>query len=149
MKQHKIILRLSIILITSICYSSCSWGVLIVIGNSLDQDIEITYKVDESNFSKNPPSFSFDKNIFSFYKKVKPIELPNNATYNDELKTVSLTIKSGEASLIGKYYSFDSFKEKLINSELKVMIDKHTILEKEELMEFSKYKKKINVLEIK
>lgn len=149
MKLHKVIFRFSIILITSICFSSCSWGILIAIGNSLNQNIQITYKVDESNFSKNPHTYSFDKNIFNFHKNKKPIELPNNVKYNDELKTVKLTIKPGEVSLIGRYYSFDSFKEILIKSELKVIINKDTILETEELLEFSKYKKKINVLEIR
>lgn len=152
MKSLKRILRLSLILMITFCLSSCSWGILLVIGNNLGQDIKVSYKINETEFLKNPKTYPFDNKLFSLYKKdikKRPIELLNNAEYNDELKTVTLIIKPGEASFIGGYASFESFEQELIKSELKIIINKDSILEKEKLIEISEYKRKINLLEIK
>lgn len=151
-KSIKKIFRYSLILLVSFCFSSCSWGILLVVGNNLDRDIKITYKINETKFLKTPKTFSFGEKLFYFYKRneeKRPIELTNNAEYNSGLSIVTLTIKSGEAAFIGDYASYESFEEELTKSELKIIIDKDSILEKEKLIELSKYKSKIRLVEIK
>ena len=151
MKLLKQIFRLTLLLLISICFSSCSWGVLLFVGNNLDKDIKISYKLNDTKFLKEPKTYSFDENLLKLYKndvEKWPVELTNNSEYNDESKIVTLTIKPGQASYIGGYASFESFTHTIDKSELKIIIGNDSILKKEKLIEFSQHKRKINVLKI-
>ncbi|NRD24871.1 hypothetical protein HNV10_16575 [Winogradskyella litoriviva] len=148
----KKIFGFSLLLIITLCLSSCSWGILLFVGNNFDQEIQVTYKINETNFLKSPKTFAFDKNIYGLYyknEKKRPSELPNNAEYDEELKTVTLTIKPSEAVFIGGYASFESFEQELDKSELKIIINKDSVIEKNKLIELSKYKRKTRLIEIK
>ena len=148
----KKIFGFSLLLILTLCLSSCSWGILLFIGNNLDQEIQVTYKINETEFLKKPKTFPFDKKLYGLYyknEKKRPSELPNDAEYDDELKTVTLTVKPNEAVFIGGYASFESFEEELNKSGLKIMINKDSILEKNNFIELSEYKRKTRLIEIK
>lgn len=148
----KKIFGFSLLLIMTFCLSSCSWRILLFVGNNLNQEIQVTYKINETNFLKNPKTFPFEKKLYGLhYKNEKkiPSELPNDAKYDDELKTVTLTVKPNEAVFIGSYSSIESFEQELDKSELKVIINKDSIIEKSKLIELSKYKRKTRLIEIK
>ncbi len=142
-------------LLTTIVFSlsSCSWGVLLIVGNSLDHDIVITYKINESEFTKKPKTYVFDQKLKNLYKnnsKKKPIEIPNDAVYDSISNTVIVTIKPHEAAFIGGYGSFESFEEEIIKSKLKVKTAKNNILTSEQLIETrTNLTRKITVLDIK
>lgn len=151
-KPFKTILKKSLIFLTLLTFTSCSWGLLFVVGNSYERDIIISYKITDSQLSKRPNSYSFDEKLLNLYKKnkIRPLEIPNNAKYNEKSGTVTLTIKSGEAAVIGSYDSFESFREKILKSELKAIISKDSTLNTEELFKISRnWNRKIKLLEIK
>jgi hypothetical protein len=148
----KKIFGFSLLLILTLCLSSCSWGILLFVGNNLDQEIQISYKINETEFLKNPKTFPFSENIYRLYyknEKKRPTELPNNAEYDDETQMVTVTVKPSEAIFIGGYASFESFEQELNKSELKIRMNKDSILETNKLIELSKYKRKTSLIEIK
>jgi len=150
-------IKIAIILIVTFCFSSCSWGILLVIGNNSEKSIQVVYQLPpdekEPQFFKKPKTFAFDKKILKVFKrneKKRPIELINDAEYNDQLKTITLTIKPGEASMIGHYYSFQSFENEIINSNLKIRIDKDSVINtKESLNLFRYWNRRTSLLEVK
>ncbi|TCI84586.1 hypothetical protein [Tenacibaculum sp. M341] len=148
----KKIFGFSLSLILTLCLSSCSWGILLFVGNNLDQEIQISYKINETEFLKNPKTFTFSESVYRLYyknEKKRPTELPNNAEYNDETQMVTVTVKPNEAIFIGGYASFESFEQEFDKSELKIIINKDSIVEKNKLIELSEYKKKTRLIKIK
>ena len=146
------ILKLTLLIIITLSLSSCSWGILLAIGNNSDHDIVVTYKINETEFSKKPRTYSFNKKIKYLYKnnpKKRPAESPNNAVYDAVSNTVTLTIKPNEAAMIGGYASFESFEDKIIKSKLQVQTTKNSTLNSEQLIQTkTKLTRKITILEI-
>lgn len=145
-------LKLTLLFITTLCLSSCSWGILLAVGNSSDHDIVVTYEVNETEFSKKPSTYSFNKKIKYLYKnnpEKRPIKLPNNAVYDATSNTVTLTIKPNEAAIIGGYASFESLEEKIIKSKLNVQTAKKVTINSEQLIQTrTKLTRKVTILEI-